>query len=52
MKETIEKMNIGNLLNDLNKYDINSVDNKASTNVEMILQTSNSPFDSDSDKNI
>ncbi len=52
MKETIEKMNIGNLLNDLNKYDINSVDNKATTNVEMILQTSNSPFDSDSDKNI
>ena len=52
MKEAIENMNIGNLLNDLNKYDINSADNKATTNVEMILQMSNSPFDSDSDKNI
>ncbi len=41
----IEKMNIGGLLHDPSKYDINNPDSANSTNVEMNLQISNNPFD-------
>ena len=45
MKETIEKTNIGSLLNHPSKYDINKSDNNAFTHVEMNLQMSNNPLD-------
>ena len=45
LKETIEKTNIGSLLNHPNKYDINKSDNNGSTHVEMNLQISNNPLD-------
>ena len=45
MKENIEKMNMGSLLHDPSKYDINSSDNKQTTHVEMNLQMSNQPLD-------
>ena len=45
MKETIEKTNIGSLLNHTSKYDINKSDNNASTHVEMNIQMSNNPLD-------
>jgi hypothetical protein len=51
MKETIEKKNIGNLLHDPSKYDINSEDSKGTAHVEMNLQISNDPFDGISNKN-
>ena len=41
----IEKMNIGGLLHDPSKYDINNPDSANSTNVEMNLQISNNPLD-------
>ena len=51
MKETMEKMNVGSLLYDPNKYDINKADTSNSTNVEMNLQISNSPLDDFSKNN-
>ena len=41
----IEKMNVGGLLHDPGKYDINNPDSANSTNVEMNLQISNNPLD-------
>ena len=45
LKETVDKTNIGTLLHDPSKYDINKIDSSNSTNVEMNLQISNNPFD-------
>ena len=46
MKETIKNINIGGLLHDHSKYDINSSYSSGSTNVEMNLQMSNNPLES------
>ena len=51
MKETIEKINIGGLLNEHSKYDINNPDSANSTNVEMNLQISNNPLENMSELN-
>ena len=46
MKETMNKINIGGLLHDPSKYDINSSYSNGSTNVEMNFQMSNNPLES------
>ena len=45
MKETIENINIGGLLQEHSKYDINNPLSANSTNVEMNLQISNNPLE-------
>ena len=45
MKETIENINIGGLLQEHSKYDINNPLSANATNVEMNLQISNNPLE-------
>ena len=45
MKETLENINIGGLLQEHSKYDVNNPHSANSTNVEMNLQMSNNPLE-------